>query len=90
MDNFISQEKVLYELSKTQADKRFETNYDFAILYDNILHIPTVDVAEVVRCKDCKLMNHDEYGYWCINDYQVCLNPEKDYCSRAVRRIENG
>ena len=49
MDNFIRQEKALQELSKAQADKRFRTNYDFAILYDNILHITAADVRPVVR-----------------------------------------
>lgn len=48
------------------------------------------DFVEVVRCKDCKLMHHDEHGYWCINDYQACLDPEKDYCSIAARRADNG
>ncbi len=56
----------------------------------SIRPIPAVDVVEVVRCKDCKLMSHDEHGYWCINDYQASLDPEKDYCSRAVRRADSG
>ncbi len=51
--------------------------------------VPAADVVEVVRCKDCKLMSHDEHGYWCINDYQASLDPQKDYCSRAVRRADN-
>ena len=51
---------------------------------------PEADVVEVVRCKDCKQLCHDEHGYWCINDYQASLDPEKDYCSRAVRRADNG
>lgn len=66
MDNFISQEKVLYELSKAQADKRFKTNYDFAILYKNILHIPVADVRPIVRGKwgidaPCPICGEDRY-----------------------------
>lgn len=50
----------------------------------DISELPTADVAEVVRCKDCK------YG-----DYMVCLRTndgfwrkETDFCSYGERREE--
>lgn len=55
---------------------------------------PAADVAQVVRCKDCKFMLPDVLPYvgkaYAVglkcdlrNDYSIC---EGDYCSRGVRR----
>ena len=46
--------------------------------------IPSADVAEVVRCKDCKYwLPHSQYGYDYDNDefYDYCalLVPDDDY-----------
>lgn len=64
-----------------------------------IIHeIPTADVVEVVRCKDCKhqrkLFHADArrkeggyFIYWCdlVDGYShVCL--DDDYCSKGERR----
>ena len=55
---------------------------DYAIQY--IKKIPSADVVEVVRCKDCKLWSHNvNYSYhWC-GGRLVSLD---DYCSNGVRK----
>ena len=47
--------------------------------FDAIDDIPAADVAEVVRCKDCK----HKYGYKC--DYDDRPVGMGDYCSRGER-----
>lgn len=81
--------KITALINKSGKYTAYESGADDAC-YIVEHEIPAADVVEVVRCKDCKLMSHDEHGYWCINDYQASLDPEKDYCSRAVRRSDNG
>ena len=64
-----------------------------------IIHdIPTADVVEVVRCKDCKYQRKHFHAdarrkeggyfiYWCdlVDGYShVCL--DDDYCSKGERR----
>ena len=50
---------------------------------------PAADVAEVVRCKDCKHLNPMEIG-----GYRKCLRDNlwkdtNDFCSRGERRKED-
>ena len=50
--------------------------------------LPTADVAEVVRCKDCKhLMFSDMYGE-CSQAHMGIVRPE-DFCSCGERKDEN-
>jgi hypothetical protein len=51
-----------------------------------IENAPTVDVVEVVRCKDCKHYYHGT----CTNDFALNLMRENDYCSYGERRSDNG
>jgi hypothetical protein len=65
------------------------------IVQIQIIENPT-DIAEVVRCKDCK---HLEYGYQCYyplgmmlnndGDAYVLVNPDEDFCSHGERK-DNG
>ena len=50
--------------------------------------MPTADVAEVVRCKDCRyVFKEDEYSYWC-NGFTspMRLVTPKTFCSHGRRR----
>ena len=42
-------------------------------------------LPEVILCKDCDNLKSDEYHHWC-KSHGGFFNPEKDFCSRAVRR----
>lgn len=87
MADYISREYTVENMENYPWDTEHDKNAAIHLVRELV---PAADVVEVVRCKDCKLMCHDEHGYWCINDYQACLDPEKDYCSRAARRADNG
>lgn len=52
--------------------------------------LPTEDVVEVVRCKDCKHARKAVDGYYhCRVDGCIAHN-ETDYCSCGERRSEDG
>ena len=71
---------------------------DYAAAFAEIRKLPAADVAEVVRCKDCKhYRNHphglcylhtepkaNERGY---SGEAVCVEPD-DFCSYGKRREE--
>ena len=48
-----------------------------------------VDIAEVVRCKDCIYCNQDAFGLWCFNDYEHNLQPN-GYCSYGEKKDGDG
>ena len=73
------------------ADKIVEAiawldEYDFVIYRDVmkcINKLPTVEVVEVVRCKDCKYWRDDD----CKNDdHGYCPKSENDFCPWGERR----
>ena len=47
---YIEQEKVISELKNLPEQEHIE----YMGIYDCIKSVPTADVVEVVRCKDCK------------------------------------
>ena len=74
-DEYISREAALMKLMQDGCSAKN---------LQSISDMPAADVAEVVRCKDCK------YG-----DYMVCLRTndgfwrkETDFCSFGERREE--
>lgn len=52
------------------------------IATQNIKDIPSADVIEVVRCKDCKY--HDEFSSKCNKLHLTPMRPN-DYCSYGER-----
>lgn len=58
---------------------------------EDIEYLPTADVAEVVRCKDCKYYQENNDGY----PHEMCKwngneTPDADdYCSCGERRTDN-
>ncbi len=61
------------------------------IIHQTIDEQPTVDVVEVVRCKDCgyykSIKRTDRHQ--CVNDFvaEIETKPD-DFCSRAERRTD--
>lgn len=39
------------------------TSGDYAAAWSEIAHMPTADVVEVVRCKDCQFWQNNNGGY---------------------------
>lgn len=49
-----------------------------------LLHAPTVDAVEVVRCKDCKNAKQSNIGVYC--SFHEIVFSEDDFCSYGERR----
>jgi hypothetical protein len=81
MKEYIDREAVCAEIDK--GDLLVGNNAEWA---KEIVHrTPTADVAEVVRCKDCKhLMFSDCYGE-CSKAYLGIVAPW-DFCSYGERK----
>lgn len=92
MADFVSRSKVEFELCGGNLPEKYKA-FVRRVLNDKIL-VPSADVAQVVRCRDCKFMLPDVHPYvgkaYAVglkcdlrDDYSIC---EGDYCSRGVRR----
>lgn len=51
-----------------------------------IRSIPTADVVEVVRCKDCEYLHSDDHGGYCV--FRGFATSD-DFCSFGERKDEN-
>lgn len=66
---------------------------DAADIVDIMESIPTADVVEVVRCKDCKYFNTESWHFnWCeAHSYDELIKcKENDFCSYGERKCDNG
>lgn len=93
MAEYIEHEAT-YELARTNecySDFR-RSMADLTSLKELLDDIPTVDVVEVVRCKDCMWWYPREYGSVigrCENPYNGLANEyieEDDFCSYGKRK----
>jgi hypothetical protein len=76
----------------------FETNdnrgQDIADrIFDEITEIPTADVVEVVRCKDCRHWGDIAYGFICRKfsgiDTKICMGTDQ-FCSYGELKEREG
>ena len=81
MAEYIEREKVIDELEHLHEDAKLS----YLGVYDCIESVPTADVVEVVRCKDCT---------YCSEHYNIChygvgrdVKPDH-YCGYGERRCE--
>ena len=94
MSDYISRQAAIEALRKCQQYKVSKEDYavDFAEVKTELMMLPTADVVEVVRCKDCEhfeAINNDDHG-WCkmISDLPcgISVRYDDDYCSYGERR----
>ena len=87
-EEFISRTEALKDFESCNAENPYWTPQRVKTL---LLRQPAADVAEVVRCKDCKYGDYDSKP----NGAMVCLRTkdgfwreETDFCSYGKRREE--
>ena len=63
---------------------------DYAAAFAEIRKLPAADVAEVVRCKDCRWRGIEECAmfYRCECGEQHTWETDNDFCSYGERREE--
>jgi hypothetical protein len=79
---------ALCEVEYNRVKKKLDEAEKWSkVAFNEIDYVPTADVVEVVRCKDCKHIASTEYGgLCCLKNIGVAYN---DYCSYG-ERSENG
>lgn len=91
MADYIRREDALFALRKAERGGSMTALTRLERAYAEIREMPAADVAEVVRCKDCKYGVYDSKP----NGAMVCLRTndgfwrkETDFCSYGERRDE--
>ena len=98
MDDYISRQAAIETVEKCQQYKVSKEDYavDFAEVKTELMMLPTADVVEVVRCKDCKNYKKDipcvggKYNgcsEWIDEGCEAPVN-ENDFCSYGERKNE--
>ena len=90
MSRYIDLDALLKSINKNVAEAH---NERCAQLLEAISNAPTVDVVEVVRCKDCKHCTLTEEGEHAHDDivcdyFMTDGMLDNDYCSYGERREE--
>ena len=88
MAEYIEREAFIEILKETKNDCKHYPNKvvcDFAIKMANLM--PSVDVQEVVRCKDCRWRSTEECAmyYRCNCGEQHTWECDNDFCSYGER-----
>ena len=82
MDEYINRKTALENIKKIYELGGFPTGRDAFETINNVLAtMSAADVAEVVRCKDCK---HCDFGEW---QFAVCAK-RSEYHNFTVRKNE--
>lgn len=70
-------------------DKGFNDGIETAISCIGT-EVPSADVVEVVRCKDCRFFHNGYDEKCCINHKGVVATDENGFCHHAERKADNG
>ena len=91
MSDYIKREDAMAEFATNGSATVYGIDKCKAII-SRLQLVPTADVVEVVRCKDCEhfeAINNDDHG-WCkmISDLPcgISVRYDDDYCSYGERR----
>ena len=84
MDDYISRQAVLNLVKDICVPTKYGYTYQHRCIdADEIRELPSADVVEVVRCKDCKYGRYDIFdrGMYCGRKYVTLDTYEDDFCS---------
>lgn len=80
-------EKCSYKGKCGRFDDAFFMDESVCDEFNQSIKSCIVDAVPVVRCRDCKYLYTDEYGFLACAESGAMLAPEDDdYCSRGQRR----
>jgi hypothetical protein len=89
-DDYISRKAALDALGVTKNATKYggdHSGYDTRMLYeihDVLTGLPSADVAPVVRCKECKFRENDDF---CTGRGFPCqLVPDDGFCDKGERK----
>ncbi len=89
MSDYISRDAILNSASVLEVYDANEDIVNYGVSFGTIRALPAADVAEVVRCKDCKFGEVDDLIF---PDQYLChysgrdWNKESHFCSYGEKR----
>ncbi len=103
MDEYIKREDAMKALEEYRLSQTMSKHGEMELLMEYrdgvvgamnaLAFVPTADVVEVVRCKDCKHWciqegNDINQSYFCSRDKMWCMPTRKadDFCSYGERK----
>lgn len=99
MADYIRREDALFALRKAERGGSMTALTRLERAYAEIREMPAADVAEVVRCKDCKMwgnqniFGHSDTGRMRRGGYCMCsrfTRYEDDFCSSGEYQTNTG
>ena len=89
---YIEREKTIKALKENTTEMESDIYYASNIgvpedeIEDIVNEIPTADVQEVVRCKDCNFFKTDTFGQnVCVRQFNTNRMNENDFCSYGAK-----
>ena len=95
-DKLVDFDHVTDYISREAAYKTLTEYYHHSsgvqhtVLREALNRVPTADVVEVVRCKDCRYFHNGYDEKCCINHKGVVATDDNGFCHHAERRADNG
>lgn len=89
MSRFIDVDKIDTEKAHKRNEIYYRDSFESGVV--STLHLlakmPTADVVEVVRCKNCKHIGHElRFRKYSCKLYQMPYCSENDFCSYGKRK----
>ena len=73
-------------IEREEVRDAFYMEFDEDYADDIVDRLPTADVVEVVRCKDCKFFKTDTFGQnVCVRQFNIIRMNENDFCSYGAK-----
>ena len=89
MADYIRREDALFALRKAERGGSMTALTRLERAYAEIREMPAADVAEVVRCKDCRYLGRElDKGLYSCVDYNLPYCEPDSYCSHGRRKEE--
>ena len=87
MTDYIKREDAIWSVFNATTDKTFEGTRRITDCVTKLKNIPSADVVEVVRCKDCKHRYYDKERnlYYCEMYFGLGIVKNNNYCSYGAR-----
>ncbi len=91
-DEYISREAALKAANEWVSEACMAPVMRVSRLFDKLAKVPATDVAEVVRCKDCKhKVRADANGIViCSEEHGMYCPTESDFCRYGEYRTNTG
>ena len=86
MDEYIKRAEVLKHQRKMSSSDWSGAFWDYAVLAEDIEKMPTADVVEVVRCKDC--VSSEMYEFGCSGVKRLACVEKEDGVVRFAQAVD--